>query len=426
MPDDIEVREERLEKDLKSKEVYHFVDTEKGIDQKCREVFKNKDQEIHYPIGFDGGPKYKNAKKFVYEGFAGSLPTGIQKSPNYGLGFTNVLKCFIDFIEENLVVHEIRIQKTGTSSLDKKGKKLVLAERDLRVIYDAIKNLLDKQKDERLRVAEDRLVSLFPKAVKTRKRKYIKNSIASALSTWEQSLDEFSTTDRKAVKDLFDKLALTKGFFTTETLLKTKETVDATYIDDVIKEFESLMEQRSETPTLEKKWQAFLKMHSWIFSYIFSFPIILLDDEAYVGGKNLSNKDGKVTDFIVKNGLTDNVAFIEIKTHKTELLKKGAPYRGTDVFAMSSDLSGGITQVLNQRDNFQKHFATHKMNSDDAFESFNSKCVVLMGSLGDLDKKQIPSFELFRSNSKDVELLTFDELLDRFKNIKNLMAGKTG
>ena len=228
------------------------------------------------------------------------------------------------------------------------------------------------------------------------------------------------------MKDLFDKLALTEDFFTTETLLKTKETVDATYIDDVIKEYESLMKQQSETKPLEKKWQAFLEKHSWIFYYIFSFPIILLDDEAYVGGKNLSNKDGKVTDFIVKNNLTDNVAFIEIKTHKTALLKKGTPYRGTDVFAMSSDLSGGVTQVLNQRDNFQKHFATHKMNSNEAFETFNSKCVVLMSSLSNLDKKQIPSFELFRSNSKDVEILTFDELLDRFKNIKNLMAGKTG
>ncbi|MBK9983877.1 MAG: DUF4263 domain-containing protein [Saprospiraceae bacterium] len=64
---------------------------------------------------------------------------------------------------------------------------------------------------------------------------------------------------------------------------------------------------------------------------------------------------------------------------------------------MSSDLSGGITQVLNQRDNFQKQFAIHKMNSDDKkFESFNSKCVVLMGSIADLNSKEISSFELFK------------------------------
>ena len=81
---DGDVREERLERDLPTKEVYHFIDSEKGINQKCREVFKNKDLEIHYPIGYDGGTKYTNAKKFTYEGFDGSLPIGIQKRSKQG------------------------------------------------------------------------------------------------------------------------------------------------------------------------------------------------------------------------------------------------------------------------------------------------------------------------------------------------------
>ena len=65
------------------------------------------------------------------------------------------------------------------------------------------------------------------------------------------------------------------------------------------------------------------------------------------------------------------------------------------------------------------------MNSEDkGFETFNSKCVVLMGSISDLSDKELGSFELFRSNSKDVEILTFDELLARFNNLKELMMGK--
>ena len=91
---------------------------------------------------------------------------------------------------------------------------------------------------------------------------------------------------------------------------------------------------------------------------------------------------------------------------------------------MSADLSGAISQVLNQRDNFQKHFAIHKMNTQEEFETFNSKCVVLMGSIEDLDNSQLKSFELLRSNSKDVEIITFDELLGRFENLKALMSGK--
>ena len=92
------------------------------------------------------------------------------------------------------------------------------------------------------------------------------------------------------------------------------------------------------------------------------------------------------------------------------------------MYAMSSDLSGGIAQVLNQRDNFQKEFAIHKLKSKEQFETFNSKCVVLMGCLADMKKEQISSFELFRSNSKDVDILTFDELLERFKKLKELIT----
>ena len=47
-----------------------------------------------------------------------------------------------------------------------------------------------------------------------------------------------------------------------------------------------------------------------------------------------------------------------------------------------------------------------------------------MGRIRDLDKNQIRPFELIRSNSKDVEIITFDELLNRIENIQKLIEGK--
>ncbi|MCB9245819.1 MAG: DUF4263 domain-containing protein [Flavobacteriales bacterium] len=419
------IREEQLRRNLTTKEVYHFVDSEKGIDQICREVFKRTDKVVHYPIGFNGGPKYSKVKQFIYEGFGNQLPVGVSKSSSRGLGFTKVLKPLIEFIEASFPTATIRIIKTGESVFSADRKTLTLSESDLIKLHEVFQHNLDIQKQDREVLASEELHNLFPDAVDSAEREYVKNSISTALSAWKQSLDEFSNTDKEAIKELFEKLMLADGFISPESLLKTKETIDEQYIDDVIAEYEKLMQQKTETENLEKKWQGFLKKHSWIFSYIFSFPIILHEDEAYVGGKGISNKNGKVTDFLVKNNLTNNVAFIEIKTHKTDLVKKGSAYRGNDVFSMSSDLSGGISQALNQRDNFQKQFAIHKMNSEDkGFETFNSKCVVLMGSISDLSDKELGSFELFRSNSKDVEILTFDELLARFNNLKELMMGK--
>ena len=64
------------------------------------------------------------------------------------------------------------------------------------------------------------------------------------------------------------------------------------------------------------------------------------------------------------------------------------------------------------------------MESEEPFETYNSKCVVLMGEIKKLDKKQLRSFELVRSNSIDVEILTFDELLDRIESLQKLIQGK--
>jgi hypothetical protein len=243
------------------------------------------------------------------------------------------------------------------------------------------------------------------------------DSIFLSIERWNSSIKEFSEKDKMAINDLFDKLSLRDDFLSNESLEKTKKIIDTKYIDSCYKEYSSLMRNQKDTPALEKKWQIFIKEKSWIFFYIFSQPIILYKDEAYVGGKNIDNRNGKFVDFLGKNNQTNNISFLEVKTHKTKLLKD-RPYRGLDVFCISDELSGAINQVLDQRDNLQKHFFELQV---DSFKQFNSACVVLLGSICDLTENQKKSFELFRSNSKDVEIITYDELLDKIKLFQDLM-----
>lgn len=419
-----EVREEELRENLKTKEVYYFVDSEKKINQKCREVFKDKKEIIHYPFGYEGGQRYQNIKRFVFVGFESNadLPVGIIKSANYGYGFTKVLKAFGEVLDQSMY-EEVRVLKTGTTGVT--GKTLTLTKKSLETLHPIFQNCLDRHKDEKLNLAKTQLATLYPNNFKAPVQKYIKDSTFSVLSTWSQAVDDFSPRDKEAIRTLFDSLLLTDEFLTPETLLKTKSTLDKQYIDEVTKRYEGLLTQKNETNTLEKKWQKFFKENSWIFSYIFSFPIMLMTDEAYVGGKTLSNKNGKVTDFLVKNNLTDNVAFLEIKTHRSKILGPKKAYRGNDVFSIDAGLTGAINQVLDQRDNFQKEFYTHKGKSELPFETFNSKCVILIGMVEDLNKKQKQSFELFRSNSKDVEIITFDELLGRILGLQKLIVANS-
>lgn len=416
------MKDEKLEKELKTKKVYHFVDTDAGIDQLSREVFKNKDLVVHYPRGFKGGQKYKTIKKISFISFKGKIPVGMVKSPFYGYGFTKTLGPFARYINDNFEFKEVVIEKDGLTKIDSSKRILHLNEQSLKKLNTAFSTVFAKNSAEVQVVLERVVYDLFPNKVKEPEAKYIKNALSQSLATWGNSINEFSEQDKEAIAQLFDALSEETDFLTTDSLKSTKEIVDVRLIEKALSEFEGLYSQSTNTNALEKKWQSYLKDNAWIFSSVFAQPVILYQDEAYAGGKSIDNKNGKYTDFLIKNSLSDNVAFFEIKTHKTKLLEDKA-YRGNDVFSTTKELAGCVNQVLNQRDKFQKSYAVLKMESEEEFESCNSECFVLVGSLEGLSKKQRYSFELFRSNNRDVEIITFDEIRKKIEMLRWLISG---
>jgi len=419
----MEIKGEDLRTESKIKKVFFYVDTVGKVNQISREILKTKDEEIHYPRGFEGGQKYTNIKTIVYRGFNGKLPVGAIKSVNFGWGFTKTLNPFAYYVDETFKIKEVVIEKGGKVLLDTKRNTLYLNEISLATLQDTFSSVFRKNKAEVNHVLLTILHSLFPKEAKKPTKTYVADALASSINSWGNSIDEFSEADKKAIKELFDKLSTKTSFLTDTALAKTKEIIDNKYIQETLKKYKSLMKASKESGAVEKKWQAFLKENSWIFSSIFAQPVILYKDEAYVGGKGIDNKDGKFSDFLIKNSLSENISFLEIKTHKTKLLESTA-YRGEDVFSATKDLTGCVVQILNQRDNFQKEFYKNKAKSRDNIESFNSKCVVLIGSTKDLDDNQKYSFELFRSNSRDVEILTFDELEKKIESLQKILLKK--
>jgi len=114
--------------------------------------------------------------------------------------------------------------------------------------------------------------------------------------------------------------------------------------------------------------------------------------------------------------------YLRIKTHLTEIVEK-KPYRGNDVFALSTELTGCISQVLNQRDHFQKEFYSHAYKTRDV-QTLNSKALIIIGKHSALSEKQLHAFEMFRNNCKDVEIITFDELHRKIESLLKIMTGK--
>lgn len=414
---------EKLEKELSTKEIFFYYDDEKKIKQLSSEIYKKIDKQIYYPRGFDGGQKYETIKRIIFLGFKGNLPVGVYKSANYGWGFTKTLNPFAYYLNEYHDFTEIVVEKKGKVEFDLSNKKLYLNESSLITLHDAFSSVFKKNKTEIEYVLNSNLHGLFPTKFQKPERKYNEDDLASSLALWGNSIEEFSDADKAAIQDLFDKLSIGTDYLSREALAKTKEIIDTKYIKETLRRYNELMSIKTDGESLEKQWQVFLRDNSWIFSSIFTQPVILFKREAYVGGKTIDNTNGKFNDFLIKNSLSDNISFLEIKTHKTKLMER-LSYRGEEVFSATKDLTGSIVQVLNQRDNFQKEFYNLKGKSNQEFETLNSKCVVLIGSTKDLNKNQKYSFEIFRSNSRDVEILTFNELQTKIESLQKVMTNK--
>ena len=269
---------EFTQSDTATKQVIHYINEEAGINVKCKEIYKKKKEIIHYPFGRDGGQKYSSVKKFRFTGFDSNsaLPVGIQKAATYGLGFTKPLAPLIQVILAKCKIAEVHVVKAGTSSIT--NTKLTLTEDTLKGLHPIFEHINKKQKQERLDLATVQLSQIFPKKFKAGQKKFVKNSVHQALNDWSQVIDDFSDKDKAAIKDLFDKLVLTDGFLTTDSLLTTKSKLDQQHIEDVVDGFKALLTQKNDSSALEKKWQKFLGQHNWVFSYVFSFPIMLLQD----------------------------------------------------------------------------------------------------------------------------------------------------
>ncbi len=170
----------------------------------------------------------------------------------------------------------------------------------------------------------------------------------------------------------------------------------------------------------EDFWQDIFTSNPWVISQLFSCPVVIMTDKAYVGGKAINNIGGNIVDFLYQNQLTTNVILVEIKTPTTNLLS--SKYRD-NVFSISNDLSGAVNQVLNYREEIEKSFYALSSKPGYKYDVINPKCLLVIGSLENeqFDETQKKSFEMFRSDLKSVEIVTYDELFTKIHLLVELL-----
>jgi len=196
-----------------------------------------------------------------------------------------------------------------------------------------------------------------------------------------------------------------------------------------LKEFEKLL---SDENIKESDWQKFFEKNTWIFgyglSYIFQTSLDNKKIEQVVQGFDFNNVGKRVDGLLKTSGMINSLCFVEIKTHKTELLRK-QPYR-EGCWATSSELSGAAAQIQNTvslatqniYDKIQLKDKDGNLTGEEIF-NFHPKSFLIIGKLDEfknehgVNSNKYRSFELFRRNVLSPEIITFDELYERAKYI---------
>lgn len=183
--------------------------------------------------------------------------------------------------------------------------------------------------------------------------------------------------------------------------------------------------RRNQSKDDEDFWHEALKERAYVLSQVFSYPIVMIGSSAYLGGKQIDNRGGKLADFLVATESTQSMIIIEIKTPQTNLL--GAKYRD-DAFPFSSQLSGAIVQVLNYRQKLMENFRNVTASMQKSLTPSEPRCLVIAGHA----TKQLTSeslrtnFELQRERLQGVSVITYDELFRKLELFIELLEGQIG
>ncbi len=106
-------------------------------------------------------------------------------------------------------------------------------------------------------------------------------------------------------------------------LFELKTVIEQVTLAHLIGEFDAMLQKN----LLEPKWQTFFKANPFILGLAFPNPVILLQDQASVGGTTIRGNGESIVDFLMAQRFTGNLVIIEIKRPATTLVERKA-YRG--------------------------------------------------------------------------------------------------
>jgi len=172
-------------------------------------------------------------------------------------------------------------------------------------------------------------------------------------------------------------------------------------------------------------WQIFFTENDWIFGYGLNYQFLSIEsDQPNYGGENYTGKGKQKGDYLTSTK-TKNAKFtvvVEIKKPSSPLLaimpKKGENKRYRNgAWLLGSEVLGGVAQVQANCKTWQKNSEEliNRKLIENGIYTVQPKGILLIGNTAEFknDLEKLTTFELFRKGLNNVEILTYDELLER-------------
>lgn len=187
---------------------------------------------------------------------------------------------------------------------------------------------------------------------------------------------------------------------------------------EALKQFEQMLHSNSP----ESKWQEFFENNDWIFGYGLRYKYLrILQREAHVSDTDLSGQGAVIEDYLLADKFTK---LVELKRPDTPLFGKDKYRNGA--WQLSDELTNAVSQILAQKAEWE--LKSKKANYDAKGNlikqpTYDPDCILVFGKLNDIEgsdrekEVKLRTFELYRRNLRNIEILCYDELYERAKFI---------
>lgn len=190
----------------------------------------------------------------------------------------------------------------------------------------------------------------------------------------------------------------------------------------VVEEFE---EELSEMRWSEEDWDSFFRKNTWIFGHGLAYQFLSqIEDQPHYGGTTVSGIGGQRGDFLMSTEAQARfTVLVEIKKPNSELVT-GKKYRNK-VYELGSNLTGGVSQLQSNcrtwiLEGSRQDENVERLAAED-ISTYEPKGVLVVGHTAQLsNRNEKATFELFRRNLHNPEIITYDELLERAKYLVSL------